>query len=449
MRNRFGWVQILVMAIGVVPAREWSLQEALTKIIRSSDEAKIIADQNEKGAAQISEFVSYTMPSVNFNTSASFIYNSTQAQAAMFGVEDLSSIFGPSAQKVDRVGGMQYNWNLGVKQTLNVFRISTTRDLADTQKEILFTTTKNDKEQLMVKAINVYHKAWLAKHNYEQAEHFVELQVERVATASTEFEFGRMSPLDFKQLKAMLQMAKAEKKKEAALMLNAFRELNELLGQEENAEIEFPEKDGIEFLEEGLNSNTAENLNLELLSLSVDLMDGNAKYKKSFFFPSLELSLGMNNQFVGYDDNMFSTLDKYADPEFINYSAGVSLSWNLFNGFTTSAQYKQLSVDTRIKRRQLKMAKDEVKRVKETTFDMIAVTKEVYAASKILREVNEEAFERDQADFKAGLLRLADLNAVEKNYKESFRTEISARANYINALVQYRVTTGLSLQGAI
>ena len=443
------WI-ILPMMMSFSWSGEWTLKKTLSQVMSQSEEIEIIRTEEEKGQAQIDEFVGYTLPNVNFNTSATFINNSSQAQAAMFGLEDLSSIFGPEAGgSTDRLGGMQYSWRLGVSQTLNVFRITSTKAMADTQEKIIGAQVDQSKEELISKAVNVYHDAWKANQDLEVAKELLENQQELAKIMETELRFGRVSSLDQRRIQAAVKLNQAEFNQKKASLENAVQAMRDLLKLSKSDEVTFAEEEDLQFLESGIQSNPQQNNGMKLMNLSADLTEQNASYQYSFFFPSLNLEASASNQFVGYDDKKFSVLDKYADPEYFNYSMGVSLQWNLFNGWTTTAQYDQLETEARIQRRKISLMEKEIARSQIAAFEMLSVGKEVYLAAQEMRLITKESLTKDQKDFQEGRLRLTDLNNTEKEYKEAFQTETNARANYVNALVQYRIIAGLGLEGGL
>ena len=442
-----------------------TLQDALQSAFTSGDQAKNIREEYEVGQGQIDEYVGFTLPQVTLNAGTISSYSAIAPQMNnqrlnnAFVSSGTSSAQAPAISMPNHLWTQQYNWNLQAFQTLNVMRINVVRDLAKNQKHLVDLQKQNSEDQLSLRVVDSYTSAINAQKNLELQQQIYKANIELLRYSEIEFKRGTLPEIALNQLKAQTELSASQVKQAEVLMNAQKRNLTDLIGA--NSDIEFPqEEQNLDFLKMSETVSSSQNSQIKLLKEQNEFALNTVKYEKTNYYPSINMIGSINNSFVAMDlseikkdgkpigsDYRFSDSKYYFDADWINYSIGIQLEWKLFDGFMTGARVSQAHAKSEISRRQLTIQNRDTQSKIEQTQELIVVAQNVYLTSKKAQETSKKVYEKDQADFKSGRIRLADLLQSESNFTASYQRTTEAYNRYLSSLVQLRILGGAPIQG--
>ncbi len=203
---------------------------------------------------------------------------------------------------------------------------------------------KNSIENTLLSVSDAYFAVARAKENLVISEELVTISLERLERAEKRFEYGQAVTVD-------VLSAQVDLRADSVTLLNARltfdkarRDLNVLLNQDGEAAYEVEERVPVPgeyelngLLETAQESNTAYRMYLTNLDIAGHDLD----IATSAFLPRLNLSAS-----YGYQQNN-SDLSMAFDNSLTNYSVGLTLSLNIFQGFQNSISRQNATLRVR------------------------------------------------------------------------------------------------------
>jgi len=442
---------IIAVMISVNNAEVISLKRAI-ELSSQSEESKNIDSEYESNSENIEEFISYSKPKLSFSTRANFIDNSAVGQAAQMGC-DIKTLFPgdptdpATASSPDRLKGMSYGWNLNGSQTLNLFRINSTKSMAAVQLSIIVEKKEQQKEDLKIKVIEMYWNSLLAQEEYIQSDESEKWQKDQYEKAIISLEYGQISKIDFDLVKSMYKLSSAQKKSKEAQRDLGFSQLKNIINID--GDIELEDNLAYDIKLEGLALNSDNNKDLKVIRYQAKFNELNADYEKAGYYPDLELIGSVSNSLIGYDTEKWSVLNDYANPDFFNYSIGLQLNWNLYSGGNTTAKIKQYEITSRLQNRQANILKKELDVQLKLIYGNLINLNELIQAQGVYAKSLKATLESDRIEFQNAQISLSGVIQSEKNYSEARKVLLSQKKSWLVSKLSFEKLSGNDLKGKL
>ena len=257
---------------------------------------------------------------------------------------------------------------------------------------------------------------------------------EILKVAQEKYKKGLVMITDVLKAKSQVENVKGELSKLKAQYRQSFNRLNELL----NFSLSEEEKPQFEFLKEKVSVEkrellrTALEMRPEVKEAKEEVKENSlrVKYTQRTLSPRLNLSFSWNRSGTSFW------------PQDRNYSAGVSLSFPIFDSGLTTYRTMAQEKEKEISLINLKKVKN---RVKREVLDAIADVESGYEnlkSAEAFLEFSKRAYERTLNEYKLGVSDIVSLLQAYTNLKEAQDRYVSSLLNYNVSLLSLKKATG-------
>ncbi|MCX6292568.1 MAG: TolC family protein [Bacteroidetes bacterium] len=294
-------------------------------ILISKNTAVIATNNNTAGNAGM-------LPSLSLNAAGTKSSNDTKQNYS-------------SGLEVDRKGvpstnvsaGAALNWT--IFDGLNMFATqSKLKELQEKGELNLKLEIENTVAQIIASYFDVVRHKEILKA-YENA---IDIYKERVKIAETKFSIGSASKLELLQAKVDLNAQRSALLKERTAFNNSKNNLNQLLARA--VDIDFEATDSMVIAYQPKLDDlkkTVRERNYSLLSAQKDLNISSNVIKQTEAQRFPKIGVNANYNYTRAENNVgFLLLNRN-----LGFNYGFTLSWNIFNGFNTSNQIKNVRLD--------------------------------------------------------------------------------------------------------
>ena len=261
-----------------------------------------------------------------------FLPTITAAAGANQDINDQTATFQDgSTRTVDAAETTRYNASLNVNYTLfdgfgrwyNYKRLKEEYNLSELQARETIETT-------LLQLFTVYFEVARLSENISVLEDTYSNTASRLQRAEYSFEFGQVNKLDVLNAQVDLVNDSITLLTEKQSLRNAKRDLNIILNRSLGER--FVVDTSVYFtnplkIEEFVSTASENNVRLLQLNRNIRINDLLLKSAKSVFLPTL----GLNGSY-GWNEGQFPATNFLASNTSQGFSAGISLSWNLFDG---------------------------------------------------------------------------------------------------------------------
>lgn len=422
-----------------------SLNDLFEIALKNSNEAKVNQLTDLKTQALSDQAVGGTLPQVNFSTNVQKNWTSTKPF-----LEGLQGQGIPPGSIPDRLGSINYGWNLHMEQTLNVFRLGVVYDGAQKLNKASELEKQLKQESLKIQVAQAYTHLFAMREQLNLAKQIAQSTQTTAEGAQIDFNLGKLAKLRYDMILANSQVAQSD----LAIAESMYAEAQDLLfltlGQELNIDdLNSPEEIIQSF--EVAPSIGDENIQVKVLEAYLDYNNSQLTYEKSMHMPDIAFLGGINNQFThneGLDPDLWDTPDRYIKPDYFNYYVGVRLQWAVFSGGMTSAKIKQAEIENKIQRTQMNQSKSELEIQKKQLAIQSKSLKSSMEAALTAQSTSERYYQQTVLDHKNGLVNYADLLQSERELKENTQRLTMSRSNYLLTLIQLQLLNGQSIGDA-
>lgn len=257
---------------------------------------------------------------------------------------------------------------------------------------------------------------------------------EILKVAQEKYKKGLVMITDVLKAKSQVENVKGELSKLKAQYRQSFNRLNELL----NFSLSEEEKPQFEFLKEKVSVEkrellrTALEMRPEVKEAKEEVKENSlrVKYTQRTLSPRLNLSFSWNRSGTSFW------------PQDRNYSAGVSLSFPIFDSGLTTYRTMAQEKEKEISLINLKKVKNRVKReVLDAVADVESGYENLKSAEAFL-EFSKRAYERTLNEYKLGVSDIVSLLQAYTNLKEAQDRYVSSLLNYNVSLLSLKKATG-------
>jgi outer membrane protein TolC len=344
---------------------------------------------------------------------------------------------------INRTGAASNSLNLGATLNWTIFdgfsNYITYRKLAETQ-DIAETSSTATSEEIIASVVLAYYDILRQKEILKTLKESISISEQRVKIAEEKYKVGTASKTELLQAKVDLNSDMNTLLKQEIELKNAKVNLNLLLGRNPNVDFDITDTIKIQnlSLEDLLLKANENNRSILIARKNKNLARLNLSSIRAKLFPRV-------NFFVGYNFiRSQSQAGFIAMNQNLGLNYGISLSFNLFNGFNTVREHENARVE---------LLSSEVKyeQVKSTVEAQILKLYETYTTSLKLIELEKENLEiaRENVEIAMERYRLGILTPLE--LREAQKAYIDAESRLISALYQAKVaeTNLLKLTGQL
>ncbi len=460
-------------------AEEYSVEDILLKSKNGSDDIVLAQIEYDMGQQDVVMARSEALPQINFNTGIGYAGVSRASEAYISRAQQVpgdTSMWGRlnrSMAEVSHIHGTTVNWGASISQPLITFgQVSSALKIAKVS-DITYTSVHDYKKEMSY--LNVFlhfNNAYVAheevniyKQSLVHAQKFHEKTV-------VSFELGNALVRDTLMSYSTMYQIKSMIIKSEALYKVALRELEKLTDvplDPENTVLKFDESGWFSSLTP--IDNAPENLELTIKESEVEMRRLQINYERGKLFPSIYLNGSLDNSYMipnfkridkdlkdegfkmpkgsDYSKLMKGTdapsMGDYFNPDYFNYSIGVQLTWNIFDGRRSIANYRKA-------RLQYKKSDREYKKLVKATDVSVEENEQVYIAVDealkallIRKEALEIAFSSLTDDVNDGFADYLTFLDMEKSLAEVYKQISLLQMQKGLTVAQYKVVTGKSL----
>ena len=305
-------------------------------------------------------------------------------------------------------------------------RMFATFDKLKNQSELSNLQTRLTMENTIANVLNTYYQIMLQKQTVKFLETNIKLYEERLKITDNRWQFGKGSKLDYLQSKNDVNAQVALLYNAQAALKNGKVALNQLLSR--NPEIDFDVLETINLvynpnLEELKEAAKSNNKNLQILRKNENINRLVLQEVEALKKPRLTL-----NSNYGYSLNK-SNAGLFLLNQNLGLTAGVTLTWNIFNGEITRRQIQTAKINTEINQKQQQDLQSQIDANLLQQFNQYQTDKKQLALEEENFKLAEENLNIGLEKFKLGASTILDINEAQRRYDASENRLVNARYN--------------------
>lgn len=398
-----------VLLLGLIGFGSVSAQEMLTK-----QEAIEETLQNNFGIEIASNDLEIAENNKNILNSG-FLPSLTGVAGGNYNLEDQEVTFNDgSTNVVDGAETTQYNASVNLNYTLfdglgrwyNYKSLKETYDLGELQARQTIETT-------ILQLFSVYYEVARITENIEVLKQTLENTKTRLTRAGYAFDYGQVNKLEVLNAEVDIVTDSINLLNAKQQLRNTKRDLTVVL----NAELDrsFEVDTLVAFIgelqiEQFIKKADTNNVRLLQARKNIAITDYNYKASKSVFLPSV----GLNGSY-GWNKGEFPVTSFASSRTTTGFAAGVSLTWDLFDGGSGITNIKNLRIQKDSQQLLLKQIENEVKRDVANANDAYQNRLEVYRLQEQNVVTATNNYERSQERYKLGQITSVELRQAQIN----------------------------------
>ncbi len=291
-------------------------------------------------------------------------------------------------------------------------------------KELGELKLRNQIENSISDVMKTYYDIVRQKYNYRVAKESISISEERLNLAQEKLSVGSASQLDVLRAKVDLNTDKSNLLSQEVTLNSLKVTLNGLLAR--NVALDFDVEDEI-IVKSGMSFDQLKetalknNADLQQAKKSKSISSYDVSIMQAEYFPKISLNSGYNYQKSESDANLVKTNKSYG------YNYGLSLSWNIFNGFNTNLAYQNALITQDKNEINLLAAINEVESVLLIAYKNYEKNLEILQLEEENVSVAKENLDLAIEQFKLGILSPLEFRDIQKNYTTAQSRLSSAR----------------------
>jgi len=438
---RIGALVLLTVLVGFTVAvraeAPLNLNDAIKGALKSSEESQLMVEKESKLQAQKSEAFAGALPTIQGYATAG--RGSSPFDPSAIGGADSLPVFNPVLNR--------YTYGLQVDQALFSFgRIGQAYKVAGVALKSQAESNRHSRHQLELQALDAFYNAVNARARVEVIKASLKRQGQTVGFLQSNFQMGsgqRSSVLlatsSLKSLEP--QRIRSESDADAARM-----SLNRLVGRPVQAEIELDTTSidassvpSVDTTDAGIQKILERRPDLRAMELQKEALSGIAREYRMLYLPSLGfqgkagiLAYKLDKQLTDFDKNL-------------EWSIGIGLQWNIFDGFSQSSKAHEYDSDARSMDLSTRQAWAYARIEIASAVREAAAADTAYEAAVQARNAADEARQMLAQDFSAGKGQVTDLLSAEEGLRNAELGILSMRYQKVRANAALRVALGMDL----
>ncbi len=439
---------------------EYSIERILELVKDCSDDIAVADLAYAAGLEEVKFYQAEAMPQISFSSNVSYLSQSLRAQALTG--NEIIKLF-------DRLDGAVVNWNLSLYQPLITFgRVFNALKMANVRKELLRDVRDLKKDLYYLSVLYAYSKVYLANNNVIIAQKSLSHAEKLLKGIKIDMLTG--SGIRRDSLSVQANVFKAQSELEIArsshkIALQRLAKLTELK-MPPGTMVVYDKYGWASDLPKGSEANRS--LGCKVKENETQILLLNSEYERSSLLPSLSLVGGIYNEFMipdtsgltqkyldylemtgqpvpDYVDFGIPEFSDYFDPDFVNYTIGVQLTWNLFDGRRSIAKYRLARINFEKADRELKILREESEDAIEEASSILNTLKKTRKAVLLQLESATAAFDQVQDDYQNGFVDYTTMLDTERQLREAEKGLSEINMQRLLAVAQYKIALGIPL----
>lgn len=325
------------------------------------------------------------------------------------------------AQSLTPTSNVVFSWTLydGRRMYAIYDRLKNQGQLSQLQTQLKIENTVAD-------ILGSYYQVMLQKQLVKYLETIIKQYEERLKITENRWEFGKGSKIDFLQSKNDLNAQVVLLNNAKNALRNAKVALNQLLAR--NLEQEFDVLDTINLvynpnLDELKTAAKANNKNLQIVRKSIDINRISEQEVTALKKPRITL-----NSNYGYSLSK-SNAGLFLLNQNLGLSAGVGMSWNIFNGSITRKQIQTARMNTEITQKQQLDLQSQIDAGLVQAFNQYQTDKQNLTLEEDNNKLAEENLKIALEKFRLGGSTILDIIEAQRSFDTSLNRLVNARYN--------------------
>ncbi|MCB9228533.1 MAG: TolC family protein [Deltaproteobacteria bacterium] len=423
-------------------AKELSLDEILEMAQGDTTGKRLIEASYHSQMAETMIYRSAALPQLNF------LYSAQKSSLSL-----LDQGLPPGSP--ERMSGNEYSWRLNLEAPVFSFgRIGTLWQLVNLREELSSYDRERQTDDYFRHIIQSYMAALLARARAHVASLNLKHSQSTFDFIKTEFEGGSIGKTGMLRAQAEHLLAQANHERAETESQASMRQLkyNLKISPEKDLTLKLEDQEKSCFFRNNLPKHEVsitEGAELRLASIRQKITEKTIDYRRSSYFPTLALIANAGASVRTHDDGTGNTAE-HADilrNNRMSYFAGLSLSWNLFDGMRTTSELHQALADASTASLQLENLREQKKIDRERAADSLSASDKVLNASREGMEAMKIVAEQSELDFKGGNSSLTELLEARRDYYRVINQYYEALAEKASATMTARLAYGLTVLG--
>ena len=453
----------------------------------NAPELKIIDTKIRAGYAEVEMYRSEALPNLSFGSGVSYVSQSQATQKmqqammlAMFGSvsgDDPSASAGSPSTSAeinypDRINGYAFNWSLNLHQPLVTFgKVSSALKLARMRYCTLKDQHRLERDYFFLRVMQEFSNAYTAQMDVTIGKAALNRTLQLKKRLQAEYDAGRIVRRELLRIEAKVRSDQAQLLAAEGTLSTSRKRLLQTIGFGDSAKVVLTLDETGELSASPALSGPG-SITLFLKKNEAAMYKQQTRYLLSNFFPSINFVGSIANQFMTIDTNglvrkivpdyvtgpaleqLAQTFDeynpkpdKYFDPSFFNYTVGLQLTWNIFDGNRTRSQYRQAKLKARQSLLELDVL-DKTERIAlEEARNQIRTVDSVIVAVTLQQEATREALEQTEQDYADGITDFSTLLDMYQENRDVSKQINGLKLQRVLALAQLRIVQGLPVYG--
>lgn len=415
MKNLLSALLILLVSAPAAQAQQWlTLSRAMEETLKNNFFINIVRNDSSVAANNNTWGNAGALPSLDVSAGISTAVNKTEQR---FNNGNEIKQDGASTDNIN--AAVRLNWTLfdGMRMFAAKSRLAAGQEMAGWQ-------LKAEMENKISELIAAYFNVVRLQQSLRVIEETIQINDERVGIAKARFEVGAASKLDYLQAKVDRDARMSEMLRLRNELQEAVASVNLLSGITEFREFYASDSITLEYqpqLNDIYNTFPSKNAEMQIGKSQIKINDKLISEYRSWRYPWLSANAGYsysrNENEVGF--SLFNSNQ--------GLQAGLTLSWNLFNGLNTGRQIKNAKI-------QYSSANLLLDAARASISQQIAVAFRKYESDRaiVILEESGLSFARENADISLEAYRLGSISGIQlreaqNSYEMALNRLIDAR----------------------
>lgn len=439
----------------------YTLQQILSIADKNGTRIKIIENNALANKEQAQMYFAEALPNIELSSGLSYA-NQTLRGSQVSSNADMVAIF-------DRLDGLMVNWSLSLKQPLFAFgKTFNSLKLASLGKDVLEQNRLLQRDIFFLQVIEQYTITYIDQFELNIAKQSLARSQKLLEKIQLDYEFAHSSRMDLLRTKSAFAGNVADSMRAATAKLVSRQKLNVMIGLPDTCEYELV-LDTTERYSEKPDMRKSGNIEITLKLLETRVNDRLRRNAWASLWPSLSLTASIYNEIFTIDTTGMTGLYlaymeqngglppnapdvlfpenpgpvEYFNPDFFNYTAGVLLTWNIFDGTRSWAAHRQ----AKLKEGQSKLELEQMKlensnRIMEIQGQINSLIGAI-EAYRLQYQASQKALEQAEMDIKDGFIDAATYLEIDREYNTAARQLDEAKLQKLLLQAQLQVTLGL------
>jgi outer membrane protein len=369
--------------------------------------------QNEVANLQVFKGNAGMLPKIDANTNIGGAFNNViQKLSSGAETDRFATSFTPTANVL-------FSWVL-----FDGRKMYATFDKLIEQNKLSLLQTRLTMENTIANVLNSYYQIMLHKQTLKYLEQVIKQYEEVLKITDDRWQLGKGSKIDYLQAKNDVNAQISQLYNAQNALKNAKVALNQLLARNPQEDFEVLDNINITYNPNLIQLKAAvitNNKNLQILRKNADISNLVQKEAAALKLPRITL-----NSNYGYTLSQ-TNAGLFLLNQNIGLSAGVALSWNIFNGEITRRQIQTAKINTSIILNQQQDLQNQIEANIVQTFNQFQTNQKQLTLEEETNKIAEENLTIALQKFKLGASTILDIIQAQRSFDASLNRLVNAR----------------------